>query len=196
MLSDFPLITTTGKRKFVLSIKPEYHTKLFPDSILVNEKGDKESLVKDISHTNSIHKIYLCFMEGTELLQKGDILLIYRTTDGLGPARFRSVATSVCIVEEIKRPSDFKTEAEFLKYTNAYSIFNEQDLKRWYRSSKAVVIKMTYNAALYKRVTRGQMIDFGVDEEQYWGFFQLTDEQFDKILEKGEINESLIINKA
>lgn len=88
------------------------------------------------------------------------------------------------------------TEAEFLKYTNAYSIFNEQDLKRWYRSSKAVVIKMTYNAALYKRVTRGQMIDFGVDEEQYWGFFQLTDEQFDKILEKGEINESLIINKA
>ena len=123
-------------------------------------------------------------MEGTELLQKGDILLIYRTTDGLGPARFRSVATSVCIVEEIKRPSDFKTEAEFLKYTNAYS------------SSKAVVIKMTYNAALYKRVTRGQMIDFGVDEEQYWGFFQLTDEQFDKILEKGEINESLIINKA
>ena len=134
-------------------------------------------------------------MEGTELLQKGDILLIYRTTDGLGPARFRSVATSVCIVEEIKRPSDFKTEAEFLKYTNAYSIFNEQDLKRWYRSSKAVVIKMTYNAALYKRVTRGQMIDFGVDEEQYWGFFQLTDEQFDKILEKGEINES-IINKA
>ena len=196
LLSDFPLITTTGKRKFVLSIKPEYHTKLFPDSILVNEKGDKESLVKDISHTNSIHKIYLCFMEGTELLQKGDILLIYRTTDGLGPARFRSVATSVCIVEEIKRPSDFKTEAEFLKYTNAYSIFNEQDLKRWYRSSKAVVIKMTYNAALYKRVTRGQLIDFGVDEEQYWGFFQLTDEQFDKILEKGEINESLIINKA
>lgn len=38
LLSDFPLITTTGKRKFVLSIKPEYHTKLFPDSILVNEK--------------------------------------------------------------------------------------------------------------------------------------------------------------
>lgn len=62
-------------------------------------------------------------------ITKGDILLIYRTTDGLGPARFRSVATSVCIVEEIKRPSDFKTEAEFLKYTNAYSIFNEQDLK-------------------------------------------------------------------
>ena len=29
---------------------------------------------------------------------------------------------------------------------------------------------------------------------QYWGFFQLTDEQFDAILKKGEIDESIIIN--
>lgn len=196
LLLDFPLIETTGKRKFLLSIKPEYHTKLFPDSILFNEKADQETLVKDISHTNSIHKIYLCFMKGTEDLKKGDLLLIYRTTDNLGPAKFRSVGTSVCVVEEVKRPSDFGTEEEFIKYTNAYSIFNEKDLRKWYKMDKTVVIKMTYNAALYRRVTRGQMIDFGVSEDQYWGFLKLTDDQFDKILKNGKINESLIINKA
>ena len=194
LLLDFPLIQTTGKRKFVLSIKPEYHTKLFPDSMLVNEHGDKAALVKDVSHTNSIHKVYLCFINGTEFLKRGDLLLLYRTNDGLGPAYYRSVCTSVCVVEEIKRPNDFLTEADFIQYTNAYSIFGVDDLKRWYKMPKSVVIRMTYNAALYKRVTRGEMIEMGISTDQYWGFFQLTDEQFEKILKKGVINESLIVD--
>ncbi len=59
---------------------------------------------------------------------------------------------------------------------------------------KSVVIRMTYNAALYKRVTRGEMIEMGISTDQYWGFFQLTDEQFEKILKKGVINESLIVD--
>lgn len=193
LLSDFPLFRTNGKQKFVLAIKPEYHTKLFPDSILNNERIDKDFLVKDVSHTNSIHKIYICFMKGTEGLKRGDVLLIYRTKDDKGPAKYRSVTTSVCVVEEVKRPSDFETEDEFIKYTNAYSIFKEQGLKEWYQRSNAVVIKMTYNAAFYRKVTNEKMTEMGINP-QYWGFFQLTDEQFDKILKQGEINESLIIN--
>lgn len=132
-------------------------------------------------------------MKGTEGLKRGDVLLIYRTKDDKGPAKFRSVTTSVCVVEEVKRPSDFETEDEFIKYTNAYSIFEEQGLKEWYQRSKAVVIKMTYNAAFYRKVTNGKMTAMGINA-QYWGFFELIDEQFDKILKEGEINESLIIN--
>lgn len=29
---------------------------------------------------------------------------------------------------------------------------------------------------------------------KYWGFFQLTDQQFNEILKKGEIDESVIID--
>lgn len=65
ILKDYPLLTTTNKRKFLLSIYPKYHTKMFPDSILRNEESQKYELVKDISYTNSIHKIYLCFMPDT-----------------------------------------------------------------------------------------------------------------------------------
>ncbi len=61
-------------------------------------------------------------MDGVEQLVPGDILVIYRTNDGQGPAYYRSVATSICVVEEVKRPSDFKNLNEFIKYTNAYSI--------------------------------------------------------------------------
>ena len=48
--------------RYVLSINPEYHTKLFPDSILTNEL--KYDLIQDVSETNSIYKIYVCWMGG------------------------------------------------------------------------------------------------------------------------------------
>lgn len=195
MIKDFPLITTEGKRKYVLSIYPKYHTRLFPDSILRNEEVSKEDLIKDVSYTNSIHKIYLCFMPNTAYLNRGDLLAIYRTNDGQGPARFRSVITSVCQVEEVKTKSDFRNVEEFIKYTNYYSIFDEAELNQWFRKNDLVVIKMTYNIALSKRVTRGHLIDeVGIPADIYWGFFELTDNQFDAILEEGKVNENIIIN--
>lgn len=53
--------------------------------------------------------------------------------------------------------------------------------------------KMTYNAALKKRIVRHDLItEIGLERSQYWGFFELTDEQFQKIAQKGEINKILI----
>ena len=194
ILKDYPLIKTIDKRKFLLSIYPEYHTQMFPDSILRNEENLKYELVKDISYTNSIHKIYLCFMPDTAQLQRGDIIAIYRTKDDKGAARYRSVITSVCQIEEVKTNKDFANVEEFLSYTNFYSIFNPEELKQWYRQKNCYVLKMTYNIALTKRVTNGYMVDELKMAPQYWGFFQLTDEQFDAILKKGEVDESVIIN--
>ena len=53
---------------------------------------------------------------------------------------------------------------------------------------------MTYNIALTKRVTNGYLIDDLKITPKYWGFFQLSDEQFDKIIEKGEVDESVIVD--
>jgi prophage protein len=53
---------------------------------------------------------------------------------------------------------------------------------------------MTYNIALAKRVTNGYLVDELKMIPSYWGFFQLTDEQFNAILKKGEVDESIIIN--
>jgi hypothetical protein len=192
-LTDYPLITLKNKRKFLLSIYPKYHTRLFPDSILNNE--DKYDLVRDVSYTNSIHKIYLCFMPDTAYLKQGDLIAIYRTNDYQGSARYRSVVTSICEIEEIRTKSDFTNINDFINYTNAYSIFEENDLRSWYRKENVIVLKMTYNIALTKKVTRGYMLDnIGISPDIYWGFFRLTDEQFQGILEKGEINENIIIN--
>ncbi|MFV0581173.1 MAG: N-acetyltransferase [Parabacteroides gordonii] len=194
-LKDYPLITLKNKRKFLLSIYPKYHTRLFPDSILNNEEGYKYDLVKDVSYTNSIHKIYLCFMPDTAYLKQGDLIAIYRTNDYQGPARYRSVVTSICEIEEVRTKSDFANINDFINYTNAYSIFEENDLRGWYKKDNVIVLKMTYNIALTKRVTRGYLLDnIGISPDIYWGFFRLTDDQFQGILDKGEINENIIID--
>ena len=194
IIKDYPLLTTTGKRKFLLSIYPKFHTKMFPDSILQNEESQKYELIKDISYTNSIHKIYLCFMSDTAQLQRGDLIAIYRTKDDKGSARYRSVITSVCQIEEVKTNNDFANVEDFLAYTNYYSIFDPEELKKWYLQKKCYVLKMTYNIALTKRVTNGYLVDELGLAPSYWGYFQLTDSQFDAILKKGEVDESVIIN--
>ncbi len=194
ILKDYPMIQTTGKRKFVLSIKPQYHTKMFPDSILKNEEGTKYELIKDVAHTNSIHKIYVTSMSDAALLQSGDLIAIYRTKDDAGPARYRSVITSVCQIEEVKTIRDFADVDAFLEYANYYSVFNPNELRQWYGKKNFTVLKMTYNIALTKRVTNGYLVDELNVAPKYWGFFQLTDEQFNAILKKGEVDESIIIN--
>lgn len=53
---------------------------------------------------------------------------------------------------------------------------------------------MTYNVALKKRVTNGVLKEeMGIDPA-YWGFFKITDQQLLALLEKGEVNESIIVN--
>ena len=195
VLLDYPFVHSKDTRKFVLAIKPEYHTILFPDSILNTESRNKDVLVKDVSHTNSIHKIFLASMKGLEQLKRGDILLIYRTGDGAGPAKYRSVISSVCVVEEIKTAKDFASIEEYLKYVEPYSIFSEADLRTWFVRNNMVVIKMTYNVAFNRRITRNELIqEVGLSEGEYWGFFQITDEQFKDIIERGQVDESVIVD--
>lgn len=190
---DYPFVKKASSNKYVLSIVPEFHTHLFPDSILKNER--KYDLIQDVSETNSIYKIYLCWMQGTRNLKAGDKLIIYRTSDEEGKAYYRSVCTSVCMVCEVKTYRDFENEEEFIKYTNRYSVFKEHELRRWYKNKNYfIVIKMVYNIAFTKKVINMVMKEQVGLNPKYWGFFKLTDAQFDKLLELGEIDERYIID--
>jgi len=189
---DYPLIYARGKQKFLLSIYPEWHTKLFPDSILNNESYD---VVRDISHTNSIQKTYVCFMD-LSLLRNGDIIIIYRTNDKMGSAWYRSVVTSVCTVEEIRSKRQFVSADEYIRFTEKFSVFDEKELMGWWnRGNRLYVIKMLYNAAFSKRLIRKNLVEkFGLDPNSYWGFMKISDEQFTDILSSGGVDESIVIS--
>lgn len=188
---DYPLIHRHGRKKYVLGIYPKFHSLIFPDSSVIGERYDA---MADVSHANSIHKVYVSFIPKTALLKRGDIVLTYRTTDIPGRAWFRSVITSICVVEDVKTRSNFATLDDFLRYAKGYSLFSEAQLREYYRNPKMVIIKMTYNLPLTKRLNNATLITEIHVSPDYWGFFKISDEQFDNIVKLGECNENYFIN--
>lgn len=191
-LNDYPRMCTAGRRKWMLGIYPEWHTPLFPDSILTNESYD---MVQDCTPTNGIFKIFISWNDECTQLMPGELLVIYRTGDGQASAWYRAVVTTVCTVLEVKKWSEFKKEEEYIDYTK-YSVFSENDRRNWFRSKKnLVVIKMLYNVAFSKRVIRKDLIENGVlDEKARVALLPLTDAQFKKIIELGQADERYFID--
>ena len=187
---DYPIVKFANVNKHVLSIYPKFHTQLFPESILNNEKYD---LLNDCSPTNSIHKMYICAMEGVLNFQKGDLVLIYRSSDGQGPAKYRSVVTSVCTVEEVVHMNQFRDEAEYMEYCKPYSIFKDFELKNFYKTKRyPYIIKMVYSIAFKKRVINDYLANTLMIRPNYWGVFPVSDDNFLKICERGRINGTLL----
>ena len=192
IFKDYPMVDSRKMNKHILSIYPKYHSVMFPDSIL---KTENTSILSDVTYTNSIHKTYVCRMEDTLNLSKGDILVVYRTAEKGKSAEYNSVATSICVVESVRSQVDYKDFETFYSDVSTYSIFDRDDLKNWYDIGGCIVIKMTYNIALNRRITRHDLIEkIGVPRRGYWGYMKINDEIFDKIVKAGEINESFIIH--
>lgn len=194
-LTNYPSIPIGKNRCHLLSLYPNWHTRLLPDSILRTESGD---IIKDVSHTNSIHKVYLTAMRGTESLKPNDVLVIYRTSPNAGRAWFESVATTIGVVEEARHISSFRSEEEFKAYCSPYSIFTNNELEDFWRKKKYPnIFKFTYNVALKRRLNRARLVEtVGLDKDAYWGFLPLSFNQLRHIAKLGEIDESLIVNQA
>ena len=191
----YPVIRLAGARAWLLSIYPAWHTRLLPDSILASEDAD---IVTDVSHTNSIHKVYLAAMRGMEALRRGDVLVIYRTSDGRGAARYRSVATSLCVVEAYRPLSGFASMAEFMAYCRPYSVFTDLELEQfWTQQRFPHVLRFLYNVAFKRRPTRDQLIAAGaIDETAYPGFMPLTRTQLETIARMGGVDARLVVDQA
>jgi hypothetical protein len=191
-VTDYPLFRTNGRKAWLLAVYPEFHSQLLPDSILKNEPKE---IIKDVSHTNTIHKVYIGRLSLTRM-KRGDIVVIYRTTDGVGPAFFRSVATSVCVIEETKAKKDFADEESFIEYASPHSVFSEEELRERYGSDdRLYVAKMTYNSAFASRITRGRLLEeVGISEQPRWDLRELTDTQVKAILDMGQVNARLIVD--
>jgi hypothetical protein len=189
----YPVVLAKDRRKFLLTIYPEYHTRLFPDSILNNE--DPQAIIKDVSHTNSIHKVYICKLFGANLLKCGDVIVIYRTGDNISPAWYSAVATSICVIQEVRLLETFDSVDEFLAYCMPFSVFSEYELRKFYREGKyPYVLRFSYNYALPKRLNRATLVTQCGMVDDRWGCTTLTERQFSHILELSKANENIIIN--
>lgn len=191
---DYPRFSL-DRRAFLLSVKPEYHTRLFPDSILNNEQAHSKELIQDCSHTNSIRKVYISWNKEVTTLKRGDLLAIYRMSDLQAPAHYRSVVTSICTVTSVLEKSHWHSCEDFLKDVYPYSVFSKEELTHFFGRQNFYVIHMLYNCALPGRVTRKSLIEeAGMDGQLRWGFLPLANEQFKYILSKGNVSKGFIID--
>lgn len=194
---DYPVIVSQKNKKWLMSINPRYHSKLFPDSIL---KTESPLLIPDTSSTNSIYKVYVGAYSDFSRMSVGDCIIICRTTDREGQAYYRSVATSLCRVVEIQKAKDFESEKDFIEYCQRYSVFSVEELKGKYAKAGGnpnYAVKISYNLAFPKRPIRGDLISNGViSASAYPGLCSLTEEGFKKALELGEVREGFVIYQA
>jgi len=193
IIENYPLLSLTQGRKYLLALYPAWHTRLLPDSKLVNESPD---IISDTSPTNSIRKVYIAGSEQAGSLVPGDILVIYRTSDNLGPAHYRAVATSLCAVEETRHINSFTSLQDFIDYCGPYSIFTDVELADFFKTRRLpFIIKFTYNVSLPKRVTRKTLIEgVGLNPNDRWSCVPLTEEQFQKICIEGKADAGFIVH--
>jgi hypothetical protein len=135
-------------------------------------------------------------MTGIGNIKPKDNIIIYRTAEDKKLAEYNSVATSICTVVETKRIESFSDFDEFIEYCGKGVVFGEKELKSfWITKKYPHIIKMLYNFSLNKRIIRQRLIEeVGLERSAYFGFMQLTDSQFNKIMELGETDESFIID--
>lgn len=184
----FPYISK-GNNVYIVPIYPEYHTELFPDSILNTESP--EEYIEDFPHRNCINKVYVS--KSIEPYPNvGDILVFYRTG-----GYYKGVITTIGEVQEIK--FDFQNEDDFILYCRKKSVYPEQDLRKMWRFSnkKIFVVSFLYIYSFPHRINMKELIDLnvlmGVNDAPR-GFKPITTEQFEIILKETKSDESFIID--
>jgi hypothetical protein len=192
IVEDYPFIHMRNRKGWLLAIYPAYHSDLLPDSILNNEPKE---ILRDVSHANTIHKAYIGRVPLIQM-SRGDIVVTYRTSDNQGPAFYRSVATSVCVVEEVKERQDFVNADHFIEYAAPHSVFSAEQLRTQFdKSNRLYVAKMTYNAAFRRRTTRGRLLEEArISEQPRWDLRELSADQLKAILQMGEVDARLIVD--
>ncbi|MBE6442293.1 MAG: N-acetyltransferase [Desulfovibrio desulfuricans] len=193
---DYPVVNSQNRQKWLMSIYAPYHTDLFPDSRL---KTERNLVIQDCSHTNSIHKVYVGAYRDFPKFKPGDCIVIYRCVerDSKKPAWFGSVATSLCVAEEILPARDFPNSDAFVTYCKKYSVLDENNLRRRYNNFGTYALRMSYNLAFPKRPTLRELVEGRIvphpSTRVYMGLQLLTDDKFQKIIELGGVREGFVI---
>ena len=162
----------------ILPIFPQYHTSLFPDSILNNEVD----LIANVSHRYALQKVYVSWAP-EQNIYPGDVIVFYRTGE-TQPKKYSSVITTIGIIDRVI--SSFKNEEDFLQHCQNRSVFSQEELKSFWNNHRynLKVIKFVYAKSLTKRLTLDYLHKQGIVDPPSGPrpFTRLTNDQFDMIL--------------
>ncbi|MBK7764445.1 MAG: hypothetical protein IPI46_14080 [Bacteroidetes bacterium] len=172
----FPFISQESK-VYIVPIYPEYHTDLFPDSILRNESP--MDFIENKPHRNALSKVYIS-RSHFKLLHSGDIIVFYVTG-----GKFKGVVTTVGIVENVI--SNIPNLETFITLCKKRSVFTDDELrKHWnfYPGLKPFVVKFIYSYTFRKRPNLEWLVENQIIKDYESvprGFAEITRDNFRKI---------------
>lgn len=145
-----------SQRMFFLPIEPEYHTDLFPDSILRNE--DMSLYSDNKGHRYALEKIYVSGSFSVNA-HPGDYIVIYRKGDRW-PKRYSSLCSCLAILEDIAHP---KTLEEYLEICSNKSVFSNEELKDFFDNKKyRTVVKLILYKTYKDKILLDELIRIGL----------------------------------
>ena len=185
----YPFFSAVG-RIFIVPIRPEYHTELFPDSILQTESP--MDFVENEPHRNAISKVYIS-RSVERNLNPGDVIIFYRTG-----GYYKSVVTTVGVAESVI--DNIPTEADFIRLCRKRSVFTDEELsKQWnlFKTNRPFIVNFLYVYSFPKRITLRRLIEIGVIpsvNDAPRGFTQISVKNLRDILGECRVDESIVVD--
>lgn len=186
-LKTYPYIDRSND-SYIVAILPEYHTYLLPDS-----KLSKESY-RNI-HMPVEYAIKKYYISATGFKQKpniGDNLIFYRMKEGFIPAKYSSVLTTIGIVTDIYTPTNIN---DLVNKVKGKTVYTEEAIRNYYNSRINItyIIEFAYITTLENKINLNDCLENSILFDYPRGVEKITKEQFDKILEIGNVDNSIII---
>jgi predicted nucleic acid-binding protein len=138
---------------FIIPIQPNYHTELFPDSILRTESP--LDFVENQPHRNAISKVYVSHSLNRNL-NSGNAIVFYRS----GGNWFKGVATTIGIVENIV--DGIKDLDELIHICRKRTVLTDKELKEywdWKPKNRPFVINFLYAYSFKRRMNLKAMLE-------------------------------------
>lgn len=163
---------------FIVPIYQEYHTELFPDSILRTESP--LDFIENEPHRNALSKVYIS-RSFERNLKSGDRIIFYRTGD-YGNAIHTGVTTTVGVVESVI--TNIKDEATFLSLCRKRSVFSDEELKKHWnykKNNRPFIVNFLYAFSYPKRANLKWLNENGVIpniKDMPRGFRKITQQDF------------------
>jgi len=188
----FPYMSKRA-RKFLVPIWPQYHTTLFPDSILRTESS--MNFVEQEPHRNAISKVYVSRSIRRDM-RPGDILVFYRTAETR--AYYKSVVTTLGIVEQVI--TGINSIDRLISLCRKRTALSDDELEQfWYKNPRnpPFIVYFLYAYSLPKRLNLKRLIELGVIkdiESAPRGFEEINDTSFNTIIRESNANANIIVD--
>lgn len=186
-LKSYPYIDRSND-SYIVAILPEYHTYLLPDSKLSKESYRNIHMPVEYA----IKKYYITATGFKPKPNIGDNLIFYRMKEGFIPAKYSSVLTTIGIVTDIYTPTNID---DLVNKVKDKTVYTEEAIRNYYNSRINItyVIEFAYITTLENKINLNDCLENSILFDYPRGVEKITKEQFDKILEIGNVDNSIVV---